>query len=292
HPLHRTTTTAPETLVEPANATLGFGALLAVSHAASPRRAGLVAAAHLARIEVTIPEQPAWTEGDVERFRVKGEGQGGSRVSRGSALAWLGHLNVLRWFLSTELETALILEDDVDFSLHLRSTQTPLAAAAIRTLLSPNPHPHPHPSPATTADQNPHYWGPPSAWELLYLGHCADLIPPSLLPATPHLAYHDPSAPPPAHLTPQTHALLSALRAPPATRLLHRSHWPLCTFAYAVTRASAARILSTFGTEDAGDGTGCVAFDVRLLEACRDRGWACYTVAPELFHHVAARSEI
>lgn len=59
-----------------------------------------------------------------------------------------------------------------------------------------------------------------------------------------------------------------------------------------MTRASAARILSTFGTEDAGDGTGCVAFDVRLLEACRDRGWACYTVAPELFHHVAARSEI
>lgn len=73
------------------------------------------------------------------------------------------------------------------------------------------------------------------------------------------------------------------------SRVIYKSHWPLCTFAYAVNRASAARILATYGTEGED---GCAAYDVRLLEACRDQGWKCWTVAPELFHHVAGKSEI
>ena len=73
------------------------------------------------------------------------------------------------------------------------------------------------------------------------------------------------------------------------SRVIYKSHWPLCTFAYAVNRASAERILATYGTEGEN---GCAAYDVRLLEACRDQGWKCWTVAPELFHHVAGRSEI
>lgn len=72
-------------------------------------------------------------------------------------------------------------------------------------------------------------------------------------------------------------------------RLVYKSYWPLCTFAYAVTRASAERILREYETEGED---GCVAYDVRLLEACRDGGWRCWTVAPELFHHVEGRSEI
>lgn len=31
---------------------------------------------------------------------------------------------------------------------------------------------------------------------------------------------------------------------------------------------------------------GTWAYDVRLMEACRDLGWRCYSANPEVFHHV------
>jgi hypothetical protein len=43
-------------------------------------------------VQLTIPAQPQWTEGDVQRF-INGQ----SNVQRGSILAWLGHHNALRW---------------------------------------------------------------------------------------------------------------------------------------------------------------------------------------------------
>ena len=56
-----------------------------------------------------------------------------------------------------------------------------------------------------------------------------------------------------------------------------------------MNRRSAALILSHFNREKEG---GISAFDVQLLEACRDQGWRCWSVAPEVFHHTVAGSEI
>lgn len=75
-----------------ANRTLGFGAVLAVSKPASSRRHALVQAANVTNFDLTIPHQPTWTEGDVQRF-VNGQ----KNSQRGSILAWLGHHNALRW---------------------------------------------------------------------------------------------------------------------------------------------------------------------------------------------------
>jgi hypothetical protein len=83
--------TQSQTLL-PANSTLGFGTILAVSHAHSPRRSSLLWAVNLTDLEIVIPDQPEWTEGDLQAFRAEE-----SQISRGSALAWLGHLNALRW---------------------------------------------------------------------------------------------------------------------------------------------------------------------------------------------------
>lgn len=246
-------------------------------------------------IDLTIPDQPAWTDADVEAFR----SPEGSRIKKGSALAWMGHLNALEWFLSTDLETAIILEDDVDWDIHLRTSQIPLAAAAIRQLLTqhpPTPANNNNSSRSHSSHKNPPqtYWGPLS-WELLFLGHCGDFFPASTLQDSAFLAYADGSLMPAARLHTMTAAFLRSLGMPEHVRLAHRSRWPLCTFAYAVTRASAARIRATYGSEggDGGSGDGgCQAFDVRVLEACRDHGWGCYTLNPELFHHIEAPSEI
>lgn len=35
-----------------------------------------------------------------------------------------------------------------------------------------------------------------------------------------------------------------------------------------------------------------MAYDVRVLEGCRDLGMRCWSVAPELMRHLGARSEI
>lgn len=76
----------------PANSTLGFGAVVVVSKNGSDRRHALVQAANVTDVHLTIPRQPEWTEGDVQRFV-----NGFDDVQRGSVLAWLGHHHALRW---------------------------------------------------------------------------------------------------------------------------------------------------------------------------------------------------
>ncbi|KAI4770619.1 hypothetical protein E4T44_13956, partial [Aureobasidium sp. EXF-8845] len=157
-----------------ANATLGFGAIVAVSQLTSIRRNSLLLAANITELDITIPDQPVWTDADVEKFKT----QNGSVITRGSALAWMGHLNVLRWFLDSGLETMLVMEDDVDWDIHLRTSQVPKVAAAMRTLLIEQQSDQPS-SPSTrqkiiTPDQAQGYWGNPQDWDILYLGHCGD----------------------------------------------------------------------------------------------------------------------
>jgi hypothetical protein len=84
--------TLPDKL--PANKTLGFGAVVAVSKEGSPRRRSLLQAANVTDIELIIPLQPKWSDADVQKFRNGQE----EEVRIGSILAWLGHLNVLRWY--------------------------------------------------------------------------------------------------------------------------------------------------------------------------------------------------
>jgi hypothetical protein len=50
----------------------------------------------LTGLDITIPDQPVWQDSDVERFNTSNL----PRLSRGSTLAWLGHLNVLEWYFS------------------------------------------------------------------------------------------------------------------------------------------------------------------------------------------------
>jgi len=136
------------------------------------------------------------------------------------------------------------------------------------------------------------YWGNTTAWDILYLGHCGDVFPPSVWTDTPtpqRILISDPTLLDPSALHPYTASFLAALGIPPRTRVFHRSVFPLCTFAIAVTRDAARRLLEVAGEEPEG---GCVAYDVRVLEACRDLGMRCWSLSPELFHHVEGGSLI
>lgn len=255
---------------------LQFGSVIAVSRQQSPRRDGLLLAANITEIDITIPTQPRWTDDDVASLRAERS----STITRGSALAWLGHMNALRAFLASDHSTALIIEDDVDWDIHLRTAQIPATASAFRSLTT-NFNP-------SALDQTD-YWGNTSTWDVLWLGTCGDHFLPKALPH-PSLSYTDPTLPPLDRLQPKTAAFFANLNIPSHTRLLHPTVFPLCTFGYALTRPAAHHLLHEIAAREAQGGTA--AFDVRVLEACRDLGMRCWSLAPELMRHLGSGSEI
>ena len=258
--------------------------MIAVSREGSPRREGLIVASNITEIDITIPVQPIWTEEEVNKLRADRD----SRINRGSALAWLGHLNALRWFLDSGLESVLILEDDVDWDIHLRTKQIPEAAAAIRKLVSEKT------DPSGKLDTKPewnNFWGDSSTWDILYLGHCGDIFRPSSWSSQiPRVVYQDETLPPRREMHPYTAKFLQSIDVPEKVRLIHQSIFPLCTFGFAVTRNAARRLLTEIAPKEAEGGT--MAYDVRVLEGCRDLGLRCWSANPELFHHMDMESEI
>lgn len=277
------------------NATLGFGAVYAVSGPGSPRRSRLEQAAAVTGLDLKIPDQPAWTDEDVDHFRWHNKSE--SQVLVGTVKAWLSHHVILRAFLETDLETALILEDDVDWDIRLRTVQVPLAQQAARSLgaLRGNKMDY---------DTAAYPWGRPKDWDLLYIGHCGDYLNdvlngvgvghhhPSDFAKLEHVLYHDPSMPHRTDLHPFTASFLTSLIIPEQTRLLHHSVWPLCTFGYAITRRTAERLLSEIAPAHEEPSRHITAYDAAILTACRDGQIYCYTLTPELFHHMEGESLI
>lgn len=74
------------------NATLGFGRIYVISKQGSPRRKGIVQAANVTGLQLSIPVQPLWTEDDESRFRLPQK----SSIAKGTLLAWLGHIHALQ----------------------------------------------------------------------------------------------------------------------------------------------------------------------------------------------------
>lgn len=226
-------------------------------------------------------------------------------------------------FLDSGLETALILEDDVDWDIRLRSAQIPLAASAFRQLLPPQRSSHPF---RHVYSHHTQYWGNHDAWDLLYLGHCGDYFEPIgpqglhltgnyNLTAMPHIIYNDTTLPQHSDLHLYTQMLMDKLGVPPQSRFFHRSRLPLCSFGYAVTRSAARRLLEDLAPPKLAE-HGARAFDVALLESCRkgrdtpsqseppahpkaeqrdlppSPGLRCWTLNSELFHHMPGQSLI
>lgn len=240
----------------------------------------MLEAARLTDLQITVPDQPKWTDADIEAMKDKQY----SIISKGSAMAWLGHINAVKWFVESGLETALIIEDDVDWDIHIRHHQVPLIAQHMRSLLASKPaEPDDHYKVVRDRDRRPSYWGDLTQWEILYIGHCGDYFDLKYWDDLPHDVFRDDTVPDLNHMHPDTQNWLWEAGVNQKERIVHRSKQPLCSFAYALNRKSAERMLAELSHEESGHGTW--SFDVRLLEACRDMGWKCWTANPELFHH-------
>ncbi|KAF1977510.1 alpha/beta-hydrolase [Bimuria novae-zelandiae CBS 107.79] len=293
------------------NETLGFEKIFVVNAPwRTDRKDAMTLAASYSRLKLD------WIDGvAADTIQEKAYPPGNYRtMNPGNLGSWRAHMNAMRDIIFQNITTALILEDDVDWDIRLR-TQLHSFAHAARQLPSLKRETLSHPPASETKDINPidlakrstialSPGGPHNTpsnpygvdWDVLWLGHCgADLPRPSLTHPDRLMLLNDPTVPLPKHLRLRASAPPDPLATlyPPHTRVYHHNaNSTLCTFAYAVTQRGARKILYELGIRELSKG-----FDFALGEYCgglvkgnmgekgMERRLKCVTVQPPLFSH-------
>lgn len=129
-------------------------------------------------------------------------------------------------------------------------------------------------------------------WDLLWLGHCGEIFPEQLDENkdeplyTKYIIENDKTVPPLDKIT----GLVDFKKHPEFTRWVHVTGAPICSFAYALTRRGAQKVLFDLSVDRL---TG--NFDNALGTFCRNGGSKkgdptklqakCFTVTPPVFFH-------
>ncbi|KAG4433359.1 hypothetical protein IFR05_011165 [Cadophora sp. M221] len=210
--------------------------------------------------------------------------------------SWRGHMNAIRTQVDSPsplpaankirriveqgIATALIMEDDMDWDVRLKS-QLQLIARGTQTLQGSN---------SQTSDSP---YG--DDWDLIWLGHCGEVFPEQLEEniskapesteyislATKYTIHEDPTVPAPSHTSG-----FQNFTASPHTRWVHVTGGPICTFAYALSLEGARKVLFDLSVDHLVG-----PFDNALAGLCRwgrerERlGMRCYSVTPPVFVH-------
>ncbi|RCI11071.1 hypothetical protein L249_7386 [Ophiocordyceps polyrhachis-furcata BCC 54312] len=202
---------------------------------------------------------------------------------------WRGHMNAIRRVVNSGVSSALIMEDDMDWDVHLKLQLNEIAQGVRQVLGEFSPH----------LPKSPYG----DSWDVLWLGHCGEPFPETLEEnvgledeakarmSVKHTIIEDNTVPPYSEVS---HLVdWSAFSA--RTRLVHLSAAPICSFAYAISQSAARKILFALSV----DGLQ-MAFDNSLAQLCRDSihdlglqkedGYRlrCLSVNPTMmFHHRA-----
>ncbi|KAL2178333.1 glycosyltransferase family 25 protein [Thermothelomyces heterothallicus CBS 202.75] len=302
------------------NSTLGFQHIFAINlPSRTDRRDALVLAAALSGLDIT------WVNGvsgeDVDDRVLPGDPSISRELSLGKRGSWRAHMNVLQRIVDENITSALILEDDADWDVRLKSQMQVFAQAARAfTLPSWNGRSvaeqfRDPPGQELPLNQLPQRTRRPRLtpygddWDVLWLGHCGTGFPEPTRGA-PTSSFrvtirNDDTVPPPQHLRPHPFALQDALSEtyPPHTRVVHAVSRTVCTQAYAVSQQGARKLLWQFGLQ-----TLTTGWDLMLRDWCdglydssdtdadadagpevsdddRPRPPLCVTAQPPLFSH-------
>jgi len=176
-------------------------------------------------------------------------------------MAWLAHLDMLKYVVSSAFETALIVEDDTDWDARIKHEMR---------LISDNVRKYTN---AAEADETPYGT---EHWDVLWLGHCGSSVDDGM---PEPLSYQDDSRCETELYSGWSKSYLrSSIKE--GQRLVQTSgQMTVCTFAYGVTKNSAQKIL-----ELVGDGKG-EAFDVSLAARCSEGKLTCLVINPQVFNH-------
>ncbi|EGP85718.1 uncharacterized protein MYCGRDRAFT_74118 [Zymoseptoria tritici IPO323] len=182
---------------------------------------------------------------------------------------WRAHMNALQRVVKENIQTALIMEDDVDWDVNIKQLALNLAHGTKYIEGSEN-----------RATRSPYG----DDWELLWLGHCGMMKKPEPL-ARYYITDNDPTVVPPSHFHFPKRPLLDQ---PPLsanfTRLVFKPELGICAYAYAVTLEGARRLLH----QETQSFTSASAADFALRRFCRVyKNWGtaanCIGAWPSLF---------
>lgn len=204
------------------------------------------------------------------------------------------------------LSSALILEDDSDWDLRIKSQMQEFAAAS-RILLQPlrgTSDRFMDPTHLTTksTDEPASYhlghesqvaepvsspYGDIAGWDLLWLGHCGARFPIPAEEAAPLGRVEitdDPTVPETQHLDPQFGGREYIDQYPAHTRIVSHVRGNYCTLGYAVSQQGARKILYEMAIHAFTGPT-----DLMLHQVCGDTDGrirlTCLSVQPQLFQH-------
>ncbi|KAI1092086.1 glycosyltransferase family 25 protein [Rostrohypoxylon terebratum] len=176
----------------------------------------------------------------------------GNRIrSSGARGSWRSHMNALKAVVDNNLGSALIVEDDIDWDVRLKS-QLQVFASASRTWLKESNSAKDTVKLDTSRDAigrgHEAIYG--DDWDVLWLGHCGTDFPPNNSGVSPLRVtiLGDDTVPAPKHLKPHPFALKDKLGElyPPHTRVIHASSGTICSLAYAVSYQGARKLLREF----------------------------------------------
>ena len=199
--------------------------------------------------------------------------------------SWRGHIDAIRRIVEDGISSALIMEDDMDWDVHIKTQLSQFASAAIelqagfhhnQTLSTPSPY--------------------GQDWDMLWVGACAATfgwdLPEHLQIPEPErddrqkLIRDDPTVASERHIT--GNGGFSWSDYPPHTRVVYVPGDNICSFAYALSAAGARKALQYLGIEGQHK-----PFDNHLSDLCRLRanGMRCVSVVPSLFVHHRPRGK-
>ncbi|KAI2602815.1 glycosyltransferase family 25 protein [Hypoxylon sp. NC1633] len=247
------------------NSTLGFQKLLALSSRPSWRTRGLEAAAKLTGLQFTIPTQGQGSEELVKAFKSLGSDRGATVPGLGSAKAWLAHIDLLKFVIASDLETAFIVEDDVDWDVRIK-TQMRLVSENIRAYTG-------------VGENDTAPFG--TRWDVLWLGHCGSFIGDHM---TVPLVFADDSRCETDLYSGWSKGNLNE-HLMDGYRQVQKSLQTVCTFGYGVTRHGAQKVVGLL-SQGADE-----AFDIALSSYCKSQELDCLVVNPQLFNHYEPPSD-
>ncbi|KAH7021516.1 uncharacterized protein B0I36DRAFT_377340 [Microdochium trichocladiopsis] len=203
--------------------------------------------------------------------------------------SWRGHINAMRRIIDDDLPSALIVEDDVDWDVNIKSQLYRFALAARelqakRSWLHEDPYLHKNnPNPVAQSPYGQY-------WDLLWLGSCqasfnADLpedlsIPKDQQDNRQVLIENDDTVPSQKHRSGNNRFEWDAY--PNNTRIVYVQGDHICTYAYALTQLGARRALEYMSLRGQHKN-----FDHHLSDLCRTmgNGMRCIGIVPSLFVH-------
>lgn len=235
---------------------------------------------------------------------------GGSNLhmNAGNIGSWRAHVNALRQVVEQNLTTALILEDDVDWDIRIKSQMRdfakasrlliqPLKGSTDRFLDSTFPRPGEGAHNAENFDvkqkngaveepmSSP--YGDINRWDMLWIGHCGVRFPwasDGNVPIGRAVISNDETVPEPQHIEMQFGDTELQDQYPAHTRVVSRARVGTCIIGYAVSQPGARRLLYELGVNKMDAST-----DIMMRNICDGQGdretATCFTVQPQLFQH-------